>query len=97
MLWQLGLEYDAFCDDLCKSTNENTLYIARFIDFVDRWAKCRDAVRIGDWLTLEVEAIDWLPIWGVTKKPLYQLETMRRMAMMYGMSAEELEYYRMNR
>jgi hypothetical protein len=97
LLWRIGLEYQEFCDSLCESMNENDRYVARFIEMIDRWANCRDAVRVGDWITLEVEAIDWLPVWKVMKKPLYQLETMRRMAVMYGMSAEEMEYYRMNR
>ncbi len=96
-LWQLGGEYQSFCASLCQSKNENTRYVALFMDFVDRWDRCRDAVKIGDWATLEVEAIDWLPVWAALKKPLYLVETMRRMETMYGMTTDELEHYRMNR
>ncbi len=52
---------------------------------------------VGDWAILEVESIDWLPVWGITKKPLYQMESMRRIEINYGLSMEELEYMRMGR
>ncbi len=97
LLWQFAGEYQTFCDSLCHSKNKNARYVALFMDFVDRWDRCRDAVRVGDWATLEVEAIDWLPVWAALKKPLYLIETMRRMETMYGMTTDELEHYRMNR
>lgn len=50
------------------------------------------APRIGDWAVLEVESIDWLPVQGKTKKPLYQMEGMRHMKITYSLSPEELEY-----
>jgi hypothetical protein len=46
---------------------------------------------------MEVSAIDWMPVWGPLKKPLYQMETMRRIQTMYSLTTSELEYYRMNR
>ncbi len=95
-LWTLSGDYEVFCASLRVSNNENTRYIALFLDFAERWDRCRNAVRVGDWATLEVEAIDWLPVWGALKKPQYQIETMRRMRIMYGMTADELEHYRMN-
>jgi hypothetical protein len=46
---------------------------------------------------LEVESIDWLPVWGFVKKPQYQMEAMRRIEINYQLTAEELEYMRMGR
>ncbi len=52
---------------------------------------------MGDWASLEVEALDWMPVWALTKKPLYQMETMRRNEINYSLEPEELEYMRMGR
>ncbi len=96
-LWKLQIEYSDYCQSLLCCPDEVTRYCALFVDAVDRWENCRDAVRMGDWATLEVEAIDWLPIWLVTKKPLYLMETMRRNEIIYSLEPEELEYLRMGR
>jgi hypothetical protein len=40
-----------------------------------------DAVRIGDWASMEVASIDWMPVWGSLNMPLYQLEALRRLRM----------------
>ncbi len=96
-LWNLQDEYSNYCQSLLVCPDEVTRYCALFLDAVDRWENCKEAVRMGDWATLEVEALDWLPIWAATKKPLYALETMRRNEINYNLDAEELEYMRMGR
>jgi hypothetical protein len=67
------------------------------MEMAERWYNCKEAVGLGDWAILEVESIDWLPIWGLTKKPLYQLEAMRRIEINHNLTSEELEYMRMGR
>ncbi len=96
-LWKLQNEYSDYCQSLLCCPDEVTRFCALFVDAVDRWENCRDAVRIGNWATLEVEAINWLPIWAVTKKPLYLMETMQRNEIIYSLEPEELEYLRMGR
>ncbi len=96
-LWDIGNSYSNYCKSLVDSRNEDTKFISRFMHMMDSWKDARNAVSIGDWATLEVSALDWMPVWGQLKKPLYQMETMRRMEIMYSLTASELEYYRINR
>jgi hypothetical protein len=96
-IWQIMCEYREFCASLLQSSNDNIRYVCNFFEIVDKWDNCRESVRVGDWATLEVEAIDWMTVWGQLKKPLYQMETMRRVEINYRMTAEEMEYHRNNR
>ncbi len=96
-LWNLHDEYEAYCESLLTCSDKVTKFCALFVDAVDRWDNCRVAVCMGDWATLEVEALDWMPIWVATKKPQYLMETLRRNEMNYSLEPEELEYMRMNR
>ncbi len=63
----------------------------------EKWYLCKEAVRVAGWALLEVESIDWVPVWGISKKPQYQMESMRRIEVNYTLSSEELEYMRMGR
>ena len=94
-LWNFQNEYYDYCQSLLHCPDKNTQYCALFVNAVDHWEICKDAVTIGDWATLEVEAIDWMPVWVAIKKPLYLMETMQRNEINYSLSAEELEYMRM--
>ncbi len=96
-IWKIGSQYRQYCELLLISPNENTKFVARFINMMDSWKVCRDAVRLGDWATMEMAAIHWMPVWGELKKPLYLMESMRRLESVYSYSNEELEYHRMNR
>ncbi len=96
VIWKLGTQYQEYCVTLPTSQNKNTQFVAQFIDMMDRWKSCIDAVWIGDWASMEVASIDWMPVWVALQKPLYQMETMRRLEVLYNMSPEELEYHCMN-
>ncbi len=97
MLWNFNAEYIEYCESFVDCRNEVTRYISRFIEIANRWSMCKDAVRAGDWVVLEVESIDWLPAWVFLKKNLYLMETMRRIEVNNSLSPEELEYMRMSR
>lgn len=90
-------KYDDYCSAMLSSTNEITRYVSRFLIMAEKWYQSKEAVRVADWALLEVESIDWLPVWGFVKKPQYQMEAMRRIEINYQLTAEELEYMRMGR
>ena len=90
--------FDEFVTRSESAKCEPTRMVALFMKYIERWILCRDSVRIGDGLILEVEGCDWLPFWaGTGSKPQYLLETKRRLEQMNKLENWELEYMRMGR
>ena len=96
-LSQLLDSYEECISLMERAPCEKTRLVSLYMNYVDRWHLCNDAVRIGDWAVLEVEGCDWLPFWAAIGKPQYNLEMKRRMEQCHDMTDKQLEYFRMNR
>ena len=82
---------------LSRLNAKKTKMIALFMNYIDRWLLCHDAIRIGDWCVHEIEWADWVPFFAATGKPQYCLEGKHRLEATNALEYHELEYYWMGR
>jgi hypothetical protein len=96
-MWQLQHEFSEYVTQQQHSTCELTRCVANFSLLVEEWLMCRNGVKVGDFILLEIAGCDWISFWAAVSKPNYLLECKRRMEQMYALKPEMLEYLRMNR
>eukprot|EP00984_Skeletonema_dohrnii_P002680 scaffold926_cov75-Skeletonema_dohrnii-CCMP3373.AAC.3 len=90
-------EYDEYCMKLETAKNEVARSFALFSKYMERWKRCRRAVRLGNSATLESEGNEWLALWSALGKKNYCISAIRRMELLYEtLSPDALEYFRAN-
>ena len=93
-LWNWQHSYHKYAQSMMECNCAPTKAIALFMDLMCHWELCRESVRSGDFMVMEVEGAMWLQFWVGNGKPHYLLETKRRIELLNEMGFHELEYKR---
>lgn len=97
VLWQLQESLSEFVLVTERATDEVTRFVALTAKYLESWLACRDSLKVGNPIFIDVEGCDWIPFWAATGKNQYFLEGQRRLEQLNDLDPWMLEYYRYGR
>lgn len=68
VLWQLQESLDKFAVVTERAADEVTRFVALTAKYLESWLECRDSVKVGDPIFIDVEGCDWIPFWAASGK-----------------------------